>query len=316
MDLSLHEGNESKRSSMLYQVLPAVVQSRIPSFRRSISTYRRRGLHSKSSSVIEMSRPSTPPPDYTSRPGSGYSTPNSQISNASDSVFDNDDASSDMASSTASAPPPAVLIYETITGIIWPRARHDSAWQLLRLAHAHATTQPPDDDAMATVIRTEYIYGTRLLLQALPNNLTPDEIRDLRAAVPPIILDAQAAQPLAVTGGQGVHVARQPSESLAWRAAAWLVFKLLVIIQVLLPYIGLFMRKVADFDNEHQISRRLVATSVNTADYLGRQGFRASQAVVLMHDGAVRDAVYNGAVYYAGQIAGGMQEGVQRALQS
>ena len=123
MELTSYSDSERKRSSMLYQVLPALVQSRIPSFRRSLSSYRRRGLHGKSNSITEMSRPCTPPPDYTPRPGSGSSTPARQLSDASDSVFDYEDDRSDMASSAASDPPPPVPTYETCTGINWQRAR-------------------------------------------------------------------------------------------------------------------------------------------------------------------------------------------------
>jgi hypothetical protein len=121
------EGPKSLQASILYQVLPAMVQNRIPtlrSLRRSVSDFHTRGQHSKSKSLTEMSLPETPPPGYTTRPGSGSNTPY-RSSLASASEFDIPDDGSDMAlSSGTSTPIPLPAIYETLTGVNWQYARH------------------------------------------------------------------------------------------------------------------------------------------------------------------------------------------------
>lgn len=120
--ISTMEEHRNLKTSMFYQALPAMVQSRmpnLPSIRQSISDLRRTpSLHSKSNSFTESSLPQTPPPEYASRPGSGVSTPHRD--GTTDFDFD-DDVS--FASSSTLAPPP-LLPYETSTGISWQHARH------------------------------------------------------------------------------------------------------------------------------------------------------------------------------------------------
>jgi hypothetical protein len=113
-------GSKVLQASLIYQVLPAMVQNRIPtlpSLRRSVSGFHTRGLHMKNKSVTEMSLPETPPPGYTSRSGSGSTTPTS--------LFDISDDTSDVAlRSGMSTPTPLVAAYETSTGVNWQHARH------------------------------------------------------------------------------------------------------------------------------------------------------------------------------------------------
>jgi len=113
------------KTSMFYHVLPAVVQSRMPtllSICQSISDMRRtRSLHSKSVSVTESLLPETPPPEYASQPGSGSTTPYRHTAPS----FDFDDDVS-IASSTSSTPP-LLARYETATGISWQHARHGTS---------------------------------------------------------------------------------------------------------------------------------------------------------------------------------------------
>lgn len=113
------ETHANDKTSMLYQVLSAIVQSSmpiLPSIRRSVSEYRMRGMHSENSSLSEI-LPQTPPPVYTSRPVSGSTTPLRPLSVASASVFDFEDDIS-----VASSAP--ITTYETSTGISWRYAKH------------------------------------------------------------------------------------------------------------------------------------------------------------------------------------------------
>jgi hypothetical protein len=103
---------DDRKASMLYHVLPIIVQSRLPmlaSLRRSISELHTRSSHSKSKSLPEMARPATPPPDYTSGPGSGSATP--YRSDFEDNGSRRDD--------TCTSP-----TYERTSGINWQYARH------------------------------------------------------------------------------------------------------------------------------------------------------------------------------------------------
>lgn len=102
----------STRPSMLYHVLPAVITSRIPtipSFRQSLAGNK----HVRSSSLPDMSIPGTPPPDYSSRPSSGWVTP-LRLSNDSESEFL--DAVSEQGSTSSDI---RYNTFENKTGIKW-----------------------------------------------------------------------------------------------------------------------------------------------------------------------------------------------------
>lgn len=106
------------RPSMLYNVLPTIVSNRIPtlpSLRGSLSGKR----HSKSQSLTELPQPETPPPYYTSRPGSGSVTPQIVLGEAE---FDLSEDASERPDSSASTVPPLFAAYETRSGISWKYA--------------------------------------------------------------------------------------------------------------------------------------------------------------------------------------------------
>lgn len=70
-DLSFHlEHKQDTSPSMIYSILPAVVQNRIPtlpSIRRSVTALRNRAIHAKGNRIItitELQEPETPPPEY------------------------------------------------------------------------------------------------------------------------------------------------------------------------------------------------------------------------------------------------------------
>lgn len=108
------------KSSMFFQILPAVVQNHMPnmpSIRQSIGDLRRtRTLHGKNDSMSEGELPATPPPEYVSRPGTGVAYGQMGTS------FDLEDEAS--ISSSASSIRSVNEAYETATGISWQYARH------------------------------------------------------------------------------------------------------------------------------------------------------------------------------------------------
>lgn len=113
---------KNARTSMIYQVLPALVSSHlptIPSIRRSIGEIRDRRFHSKANSISEIPLPGTPPPGYTSRPSSGSATLHRHSLVAGEPDLDFPDDVSDRPGSSMSSNPPPFPTYETKTGISW-----------------------------------------------------------------------------------------------------------------------------------------------------------------------------------------------------
>lgn len=144
----LHFDNKlSTQTSMLYNVLPMAVQSRIPSLpslRRSVSHFRAQGAqHRKSNSnisAIDMQRPETPPPEYRSREGSGSNTPVRQPSLAMtpaerDATAEDEDVATqeimeEYQRTFASS-------YETTSGVNWSFARQGTLLTtILRMTHS------------------------------------------------------------------------------------------------------------------------------------------------------------------------------------
>lgn len=113
------------RTSMIYQVLPTMVSSHlptIPSIRQSISEMRDRQLHSKTRSITGLPQPGTLPPGYTSRPSSSSATPNRRSLALGDADLDFSDDVSERPGSSMSSDAPAFLAYESKTGINWKYA--------------------------------------------------------------------------------------------------------------------------------------------------------------------------------------------------
>lgn len=116
---------KNARTSMIYQVLPTMVSSHlptIPSIRRSIGEIRDRRMHSKTNSLTELPQPGTPPPGYSERPGSGSATPNRRSLVVGDADLEFADDASDRPGSAMSSNPPPFSAYETKTGINWKYA--------------------------------------------------------------------------------------------------------------------------------------------------------------------------------------------------
>ena len=140
------------RPSMLYHVLPTMVSNRIPtlpSLRRSLSGRR----HVKSHSLTEIPVPGTPPPHYTSRPGSGSATPNL---NCGDTESDFSDDASERPSSSFGAAPPLFAAYETKTGISWKYASSGMNQVLHRTDTANLKTcrHKPYDPSLSGIKRS------------------------------------------------------------------------------------------------------------------------------------------------------------------
>jgi hypothetical protein len=116
----------SRRPSMIYNVLPAMVQNRmpaIPSLRRAISEFRGLAIPERSDfDVAESIHPISPPPGYTTRPGSATSSGGNMSNRTSFAFSDGDTTVQDDlyegAESVYSAPS-AFCMPETSTGINW-----------------------------------------------------------------------------------------------------------------------------------------------------------------------------------------------------
>lgn len=308
------------RSSMIYQVLPAMVSSHlptIPSIRRSISEIRDRRLHSKSSSMSELPLPGTPPPGYTSRPSSGTVSPNRRSLVEPDLDFA-DDVSERPSSSMSANPPPFAATYESKTGINWKYA--GQGVNLMTLAHRESSLPHYGlDETPPVLTRQLYLHGVTYLLRGLPSDLTPEELLSLQAATPQSLADSHAdsagyALVPRSTQGQVQHNVAPQDASVLHRITATLVLQTFILIQFLLPYIKIFLAHAYQFEREHQITRRFVNGSITTVDDIGRRSLRLSQTICQMNDGKVGQAINEMTIWWVRGVTGGVQQGFEEGL--
>lgn len=312
---------KSVRTSMIYQVLPAMVSSHlptIPSIRRSIGEIRDRRLHSKADSITELPLPVTPPPGYTSRPSSGSASPNRRSIIVGEADLDFSDDASERPGSSMSSNPPPFAAYETKTGISWKHA--GQGINLMTLAHRESSIPNYGHDETPPVLtRQLYLHGMTYLLRGLPSDLTPEELLSLQAATPQSLINSQA-DPAGYslvprsTQNQLQHEGSPQDASILHRITATMVLQTFIFIQFLLPYIKIFLAHAYQFEREHQITRRLVNGSITTVDDIGRRSLRLSQTICQMNDGKVGQAINEMTIWWVRGVTGGVQQGFEEGL--
>ncbi|KAF1977374.1 hypothetical protein BU23DRAFT_453095 [Bimuria novae-zelandiae CBS 107.79] len=299
---------------MLYSVLPAVVQSRIPtlpSIRRALSDIRGPSIPFKTlQTASEASLPRSPPPDYTSRPTSVAYSQHSSRGSSFDSAEDEEpfqEALSDTPASSSSTPPP-FSISETRTGIKWKYANQGTP----NLAtQAYAESQSPRlDDTSVVLTRQMYIHSLTYLLRGLPPSLSPEETLSLQVALPPeLILTAPCSHKLSFKNPDGAAPPSDPS--LLHRLVAITVFETFVLLQFLLPYIKLFLGHAYRFERKHNVAQRLVNSGIMGADAVRRTGLQLTHTICQMNDGKVGVALSELSLWLVWGVTGGLQQGIQ-----
>ncbi|KAI8935539.1 hypothetical protein NX059_008109 [Plenodomus lindquistii] len=312
------EDSKATQASMLYHMLPTMVSTRLPtlpSLRKSLSDARNRASHSKSSSITEVSEPETPPPSYSSRPGSGSATPNRLSLAFTEREFDFSDNVSERSSSSGIAPIPTLVAHEANTGIKWKYASQGRS--LITQAHHESSALPQDVDGMsASLTRQLYVHGITYLLRGLPSELTPEETLSLHAALPAALTDthSMAEEHALIPTSQRTTVADstpQQDVTILHRITATIVFQTFVLLQFLLPYIRLFVASAYQFERKYQITNRVVNTGVMTVDEISRGGLRLSQTVCQMNDGKVGQMLNEMALWWIRGVTGGIQQGIE-----
>jgi hypothetical protein len=172
-----------------------------------------------------------------------------------------------------------------------------------------------NDDVLATdIIRSQYLYGITVLLRSLPPTLTPAEQLSLRAAVPQDVLDMQSSTHALIPSVKAQDDAQESRPRTALECAtAWLVVRLFFFIQIMLPYIKQLLRHTAQFEHDHQITRRALNTSLTVGSDVSR---RVTQVICRLNEGVAGEVISNATCYCAESIAGGIQQGLAEAARS
>jgi hypothetical protein len=180
---------------------------------------------------------------------------------------------------------------------------------------ANASSNKLDAGLVTDMIRSQYIYSLTVLLRSLPPKLTPAEQLSLHAVIPQEILDMESRSTGALIqrvdigdGAQEPHV-----QTTLECGTAWLVVKLLFFLQIMLPYLKSLLKHAAQFEHDHQITRRTFNASLTVGSDVSR---RVIQAVCRLKQGIAGDVISHATVYCAESIAGGIQQGLIESKRS
>ncbi|PVI04119.1 hypothetical protein DM02DRAFT_519445 [Periconia macrospinosa] len=302
---------------MIFNVLPATVQSRIPaisSIRKIVNSARGDASPPKSGSCsVETQSPETPPPGYTSRPTSSRSRSSRHSIDSFDAELVFQECISTRPQSSVSTPPDIFQMAESSTGINWKYANQGINLVSQSYTESHALVHV-DEQTSATLTRQLYIHGMTYLLRGLPSDLTPEETVCLQAAIPSnlaVVHTEACTQPM-IAFPQDPATPREPPEdpSTLHRVIAILVFQTFVMIEFLLPYIKLLAGHAYRFEKEHKITQKMVNNGLMTADLLRQRSLELSHTVCQMNDGKVGQALNDMVIWMVRGLTGGFQQGV------
>lgn len=155
------------------------------------------------------------------------------------------------------------------------------------------------------------------LLDALPSDLTPDETTMLQHRLPEQVIDAVASSSHPqITHLEGPTQSRaiQPPRSYLHRLLASSIVQIFLVIRFLLPYFRIFLRQIYEYERSHRITERIVTTTLEAADGLGKSSVNIGSAVCKLNEGRVGAAVGNLATWWIEGVAGGIYEGVGEGM--
>ncbi|RDL35825.1 uncharacterized protein BP5553_06437 [Venustampulla echinocandica] len=317
-----------KESSMLFSILPSVVQSRIPrvpSFRRTVNTgmwglaSKRKAAESESGSESRStSGSSTPPPAYTSttaivlaRPKATDTTTKVGPNYFTEAVQLKEYALQFGSSSTSSGSAQVMEINDTRSGIAWKSANQGMA--LLGLSAEEATVIAQDGSlADPNLTRQLYLHALTYLLRALPPNLSPEEQITVRNSLPPgVVQPLQLKYNRKYATSKG-HTGNQPS--LLHRTLASTIVQLFVFFRLIFPYIKYFLQAAYTYDREHKITERILCHCIETVDTIGKQGINLTGTIYGMGDGKVGQFITSALAWIVEGVTGGIHEGVGQGM--
>ncbi|KAI9642161.1 hypothetical protein NHQ30_008963 [Ciborinia camelliae] len=302
----------SKEVSMLYSMLPSIVQSRlprIPSIRSSVNIY---GLVSGRKSESTISGASSPESIWSSSTMTltGGQTSTSSDGEITDSYFPEESLFSD--EDTALAPRNKQLqltkLSETKSGIGWKFASQGYNLLTLSFEESSAVSQntPFSNTSLA---RQLYVHALTYLLRALPSDLTPEENMTLQNAIPKEVVEA-----LQEESNTSERTQNSGPPSLLQRSVAAIIIQFFILFQFILPYLKYLLTSAYQYDRTHKISEKVLSQGVVTVDTIGKSGLAVTGAIYGMGDGKVGQALTKAAAWVVEGVTGGVHEGVSEGL--
>ncbi|KAJ5131383.1 uncharacterized protein N7515_007422 [Penicillium bovifimosum] len=202
--------------------------------------------------------------------------------------------------------------YETESGLRWNRGRGPTeAINLLRNAGYEAQQVQAD----GRLVRSLYVNALVYLLDALPADLTAEETSTLRHHVPePVKADLMTCSQPPRYLGDASHKVESHPKSYLHKALASTIVQLFILLRFILPYAKLLLCQLYEYERTHRITERIMTTTLDAADGLGKGSLNIGAAVCKFNEGRVGAALSNFAGWWMEGVAGGIYEGVGEGM--
>lgn len=162
------------------------------------------------------------------------------------------------------------------------------------------------------------MHGLTYLLRGLPSDLTPAEQLSIHGCIPQRLLqteDVDKEGEISVSSHAERHATRHPQPpSILHKLLASTIVQLFVLFQFLFPYIKFFLRAAYEYEREHHISEKVLASSIDMADAFGKQSLTVTAALFGMGNGRMGEVLGEAASWVIKGITGGIHEGVGEGL--
>lgn len=321
-----------KEASMLYSMLPNIVQSRlprIPSIRKSVDIY---GFVSGRKSESTLSGANTPG-SISSSSTTTLINERSSISSdgETDSYFLDESHSSDeeFPQLLKNGQLQAIEFFETNSGIAWKFANQGSlttisnrirytnryliGYNLLALALEESSAISQNTRFSNTSLaRQLYVHGLTYLLRALPSDLSTEEKISLQSAMPAEMVESLQEESHSGENSQDSNTGEPPS--VLQKSIAAIIIQLFILFQFILPYLKHLLTSAYQYDRTHKISEKVLSRGIVTVDTIGKSGLAVTGAVYGMSDGKVGQAITDAVAWAVEGVTGGLHEGVSEGL--
>ncbi|KAK0923999.1 hypothetical protein LTR91_016366 [Friedmanniomyces endolithicus] len=270
-------------ASLLYTVLPTLIQRRvprIPSLRRTGSRYTKAATpaHHRDSSDASSEGSLTPPPSYRT--------------SAQTPELDPEDTDIDPEEPFQSFPPsrPSTSgsstpqhLNQSDSGVQWKYAKQ--GFSLLALAAQEESLLEQDP----VFGRKLYLDSLGYLSRGLPADLSAAEVAGLRGALPDSLSGPMGGGEVVACSAEGqVERRREGREvSMLHEGVASITLQLFLVLSFVLPYVQLLLRQAYQYDRRYRVSDKFVAQSYQLVDHLGRHAMLLATHVGAMNDGQI-----------------------------
>ena len=173
-------------------------------------------------------------------------------------------------------------------------------------------------------IRSHYIQSLNCLLHGLPEDLRPQELEALRAALPEgcsysavyshNARKTGAYKPFFAASSQQGHY-MQNERSFIRRLISLLVILCFLLLQVLIPYLKCFVHFLYRLELEHHLSEQVLAMSVSTTNAIWRFGADTVGAISRNASERVGHLALATVLWCSREVTAGVEEGVGRGLE-